>query len=148
MRRKGPESPLWRGGRWVSGTGHVSMRAPEHPRATSFGRVHEHVLVAERALGRVLPDGVEIHHVNEDPSDNRSCNLVICQDHAYHMLLHKRMRALAACGDANARPCRFCHKYDRQDDIRVYQNGNIVQHRSCAAEYARRQRAQRQTEVA
>lgn len=52
-----------------------------------------HQRVAERALGKPLPAGAEIHHVNGDPKDNRPANLVICQDAAYHDLLHARARA-------------------------------------------------------
>lgn len=55
-------------------------------------RTYEHIVVAERALGKPLPNGAVVHHVNLDTHDNRPCNLVICPDEAYHRLLHKRMR--------------------------------------------------------
>lgn len=51
---------------------------------------NEHVLVAEKALGKRLPAGAVVHHVNHNKTDNRPENLVICPDHAYHRLLHVR----------------------------------------------------------
>jgi hypothetical protein len=63
------------------------------------GGVHQHI--AESALGRPLPHGVEVHHVDGDPSNNAPSNLVICQDRSYHRLLHRRARALRELGDAN-----------------------------------------------
>jgi hypothetical protein len=72
-----------------------------HPRANSKGEVYEHVQIAERALGRYLPTGAEIHHVDENPSNNAQTNLVICQDKAYHKLLHVRARIVRAGGNPN-----------------------------------------------
>jgi len=75
-------------------------------------KTREHVLVAERALGKRLPIGAVVHHVDQDRSNNTPTNLVICQDRAYHNLLHARMRALAAVGWPGAKPCRYCKRYD------------------------------------
>ena len=60
------------------------------------GGVHkfEHVLIAEKALGKPLPKGAQVHHLNERKGDNRNTNLVVCPDDAYHKLLHKRARDL------------------------------------------------------
>lgn len=55
---------------------------------------YQHVVVAETALGKPLPKGAEVHHWNEIRSDNRPENLVVCPDHSYHMLLHRRARKL------------------------------------------------------
>lgn len=54
---------------------------------------YEHIYLAEKALGRSLPSGAQVHHMNEVPWDNYTpCNLVICPDQEYHQLLHKRTR--------------------------------------------------------
>lgn len=54
-------------------------------------RVYEHVWLAEKALGKPLPEKAVVHHMNEQPADNYTpFNLVICPDQAYHLLLHRR----------------------------------------------------------
>ena len=73
--------------RYISEQGYVYVMKRDHPRATKDGHVFEHILVAEKALGKLLPDGAEIHHSNEVRDDNRSSNLVVCPNHSYHILL-------------------------------------------------------------
>ncbi len=56
---------------------------------------YEHILKAEKALGRPLPKGAVVHHMNRKPWDNDTpLNLVICPDQGYHLLLHRRMKEL------------------------------------------------------
>lgn len=58
-----------------------------HDFATYSGPSHA---IALKALGKPLPFNACIHHVNGKHWDNRNCNLVICENNAYHMLLHSR----------------------------------------------------------
>lgn len=98
----------------------------------------EHALIAERVLGKPLPAGAEVHHVDGDKLNNDTTNLVICPSRSYHQLLHKRQRALEQCGHPEWLKCRFCKTYDAPEN--VVSSGNNVHHRKCDAEYARRLR--------
>lgn len=108
-------------------------------RKRGAGMTTEHVLVAERALGRRLPTGAVVHHVDENPRNNVPTNLVICPDQAYHMLLHRRARALDECGHADWRKCNFCGRYDSPESIDTAGNSSAF-HRSCRATYERERR--------
>lgn len=90
----GERNNRWKGGRIVEPRGYVKLYLPDHPRANSVGYVYEHIVIAERALGHPLPDGAVVHHFDENKSNNGNGNLVICQDEAYHHLLHARQRAV------------------------------------------------------
>ena len=105
---RGSLHPRWKG-RKISSQGYVWVYAPGHPRNTQ-GYIYEHTLLAERALGRFLPQGTMVHHYSV-------AQLVICQDQAYHMLLEKRTRALRACGHVNWGKCWICGKYDAPENL-------------------------------
>jgi len=112
-----------------------------------IGFIREHVLIGERALGKLLPRGVVMHHF---PSNGNSTHLVICQDHAYHMLLHVRHRSFIACGDPNWRKCQYCNEYDDQNNLYVHKDaaGRMhYRHRSCWNAYQRERRSWREERI-
>lgn len=64
---------------------------------------YEHIVFAEKALGRKLPKGAIVHHFNEDKTDNKTpFNLIICPDQGYHLLLHRRAAELAVTGKCSS----------------------------------------------
>lgn len=128
------------GGRVKLNTGYLTRRVDGKPKL-------DHVLVAEEALGFELPRGVEVHHVNENPADNRPENLVVCQDRTYHKLLHMRQNALDACGNANWRKCPYCKQYDDPENMTERRNSgnrsNSFYHAACSAKAVREGKARR-----
>lgn len=123
--------PQWKGGKRMDKRGYVLVLSPAHPRAVK-GYVPEHILIAEQALGKFLPVGAVVHHVDENTSHNTNDNLVICPGQGYHSLLHQRLRALRACGNPNWRKCQICKQYDNPRNLSI--RGTIVFHRYCRNE--------------
>ncbi len=139
----GSDSKSWKGG--MSHTtprdgknGYRLIHNPLHARSGQNGYVREHILLAENALGRMLPRGVQVHHVNGIEHDNSRGNLVICENQMYHRLLHKRTEALYATGNAAEKKCGLCKQYGGAD-LSVIQVGKyeVVYHRSCHAKKVR-----------
>lgn len=97
----------------------------------------EHVLIAEKVLGKPLPAGAVVHHVDKNNLNNKNSNLVICQDQSYHMLIHLRQRAYDACGNPDWRKCAICKKYDQLENLQKSGKSSF-RHRSCIKEYNRR----------
>lgn len=119
---------------------YVLIRIPSHPRADNRGYVPVHILVAEALIGTSIPKGNVVHHVDEDVSNNSPGNLVVCQDEAYHRLLHTRKKAIDVCGNPNYRSCVFCHRYD--DPLIMFHSvtSRHYMHRECRQKYERKTR--------
>lgn len=77
--------------------GYVLVYEPTHPMA-AHGRVLEHRLVAEKALGRSLVTEEQVHHLNGDKTDNREDNLFVLSaaDHTAITLSESGVKRAAA----------------------------------------------------
>lgn len=128
----GMSSYMWKGGRYVNDSGYAMVYYPNHPRANHNGYVREHIISAERVLGKELPMKSVIHHPFGRKDDKI---FVICQSQKYHMFLHVRERAYRACGNVNWRKCCFCKKWDHPNNI-VY-HGKGTYHMDCKIRYDR-----------
>lgn len=122
--------------RLFSSRGYELIRMPNHPKSIR-GKVPAHIVMAEKALGKALPPGSQIHHF---PHKGNFTNLVICQDWEYHILLHIRYRAFLACGNPNFRKCSFCKKYDDIKNLYCFPNRYQYHHRSCKQSYKKHRR--------
>lgn len=102
--KHGPDCPHWKAGRHTKQDGYVELWVA--PKTT----MPEHRSIVEKALGHPLPPGAVPHHWDENKSNNTPSNLVICQDHAYHMLLHARKRRLDDTGSLSLKRCSICRE--------------------------------------
>ena len=129
-----PMHPQYRGLQRITKDGYVELRMPDNQSASAHGYVLEHVFVVESALGHKLPDGAMVHHVNGDTTDNRRENLVVCQDAAFHKLLHRRSRALSGCGHADWISCVVCKQWGAPGSM-YFIRGSSGRHARCHAQH-------------
>lgn len=84
----------WKGGKTKANGYHIIYK-PDHLRANKQGYIAEHILIAEKILGRPLKyygkshKNNEIpHHINFIKSDNREENLFVCKNQSEHYKIH------------------------------------------------------------
>jgi hypothetical protein len=124
---------------YVVGDYHRFVRGHQHRNAHPKGykttgsrgenqRVHR--VRAERALGRPLPPRAVVHHA--DGSIRADAPLVICQDQAYHRLLHYRMRIQRAGGNPNTEKiCTGCRQVKARTQFAVERSAGDGQSLYC-----------------
>ena len=133
----GQNSKSWKGGRYCNDQGYWMILIPDHPRSTSNGYVREHIAMAERALGKPLPEKAQIHHYGCVTNNNK---IVICENQEYHRLIEMRQDALKYSGKARNRKCKFCQRYDSPENLHITQSpphGWNIHHQSCESIYER-----------
>lgn len=80
-------SSNWKGGKRKKKEGYIEIYYPTHPRANSRKCVYEHILVAERMIGRQLNDNEVVHHIDRNKSNNNPNNLLVLT-RSEHAKLH------------------------------------------------------------
>ena len=75
-RRRGADSPQWKGGHRINSYGYVELYSRDHPNCTGR-KVLEHHVVMSEILGRPIDtkNGESVHHKNGIRHDNRPENL-------------------------------------------------------------------------
>lgn len=69
--------------------GYKMLYLPTHHRADATGCVYEHIVVAEKKLGRLLEDSECVHHINKIRNDNSADNLIVFKTVKDHSAFHK-----------------------------------------------------------
>lgn len=122
----------------------VRGMSPSH--YPNIGHEKAHLAMARRALGRPLPHGAQVHHVDGNPNNHDARNLVICQDQSYHQLLHARALVVRAGGNPNtSKVCRGCWEIKPFEAFRIdreHHAGRGSRCKSCVNRRARNRRKQ------
>ena len=122
-----------------------SRKESSYRARTENGRmqaVHRHR--AERALGKALPPGAVVHHA--DGSRDEYAPLVICENEAYHALLHRRMSLISRGVNPNTQNlCLICGCIKTRSEfspIKSMSLGIASYCKPCLTEKQRRRRAE------
>jgi len=84
-------------------------------------------------LGKI---GIEINHtkvIHHHCNFDGSFELVLCQDQAYHKLLHIREDAIRYSGNVNWRRCTYCKQYDAPENLTINIKG--IYHSKCITKW-------------
>lgn len=60
----------------------------DHPHADANGIIAEHIVMAEKKLGRYLREGETVHHIDGNKKNNSPDNLMVFATRADHTLYH------------------------------------------------------------
>lgn len=101
--------------------GYNEIKKPEHHRSHTNGYVYEHIIIIEQILGKPLNSPHCVHHINGIKSDNLHSNLIVCENEAYHKILHKRQRSIKATGSPHYRHCWDCKTWKHKSSFGVGQ---------------------------
>lgn len=114
--------------------GYRRVYVPDHPNAPKSNEMYEHILVMEQELDRFLADGEQVHHIDEDKSNNDPENLMLFSDESSHKQFHSKLEAFKACGNEDFVRCGICKEYFDPRFEEHYNYGKGFEHKSCRIE--------------
>jgi len=138
MGKKGAQAkernPNWKGGINYSTSGYIKILLPDHPKADSKGYVYEHIVVAEKKLGRPLLSGEKVHHLDENKHNNDPNNISVLPSTRHHRYFHRKIKSDKRKPD-EPNPIIICEcgcgssfsKYDSYGRPRKYISGHNTQ---------------------
>jgi hypothetical protein len=94
---RGSKHPsAWKGGISHGGSNgkYRLIFKPDHPRSTKRGYVYEHILVAEKMIGKSIKRDAVVHHINGIFTDNRPSNLMIFPNNTEHLRFHREQKEI------------------------------------------------------
>lgn len=133
-RRSGADHPGWKGGLLRRDDRLVRYVGRDHPMADAKGYAYEHRLVMAEHLGRNLASDELVHHVNEDPMDNRIENLEL-MTWAEHSAHHRKNNGFAAEPPRGERHSMSKLTETQVREIRARATGNRGEGRIFAEQY-------------
>lgn len=79
----------WQGGKRITNQSYLEIKSPNHPFKNKQGYVPKHRLVAEKYLGRYLTCKEIIHHIDNNPLNNKIKNLYLFSKRWQHCVYHR-----------------------------------------------------------
>lgn len=84
---------------------------PNHHRAKKNGCVDEHIILAEKKLGRLLKDGECVHHKDKNKHNNAIDNLMVFTSNSAHIAYHRGGKLISledGTFDCKGLPEKYC----------------------------------------
>lgn len=99
--------------------GYVYLYMPNHHRAADDGTVYEHIVEAEKMLGRDLYPEEVVHHKDHNRQNNSHDNLMVFATNADHSIFHQTNKCELIgdhyVGISNYTVCPICGKSFRKN---------------------------------
>lgn len=117
--KSGSNHPMWKGGITYRKDGYVLIHKPDHPNAYHDGYVLEHRYVMEMSLGRYLRMDEVVHHLDNNPVNNKIENLKLLTQSEHMKLYHNKKL------DMSDRFCCICKSKKTYKDKKGYEHWSI-----------------------
>lgn len=87
----GKDNPNWKGGRIVRVDGYSFIKTHSHPFRNKQNYILEHRVIVEKYLKRYLKKNEQVHHIDNNPRNNKALNLMCFRSNSAHKRYHKNI---------------------------------------------------------